>query len=115
MKRIAGVMAAFICYGSVSLAQTDNQIIDKPINSTRQLEMIDSISVALNEFYIFPDVAKEIEKYIRKQYHEDTYQNIASTKTFTEKLTDDIRLVSKDAHLSVEFKSDEYFASPCPH
>jgi len=35
MKRIAGVMAAFICYGSVSLAQTDNQIIDKPINSTR--------------------------------------------------------------------------------
>ena len=111
MKKVIGVMLALTYFSNVALAESDNQVIDNPINPTRQLEIIDSVSVALKEFYVFPDVAKEIEKYIRRQYNENNYQNIASTEAFVVRLTDDMRLVSKDAHLSIEFKSDEYFAS----
>ncbi len=111
MKKIVRVLAVFVCLCSVALAEKNNQIADNTIHSKRQLEIIDSISVALNEFYIFPDIAKEIEKYLRRHYKDNIYRDITSAVAFTERLNDDIRLVSKDAHLSVEYKSDEYFAS----
>jgi len=86
-------------------AQSGEQ--DKTIDSKMQAEVIDSVSQALNEVYVFPEVAKEMEKYLRQQYGEGKYKNLTSLREFTHKLTNDLQEISHDKHLGMEFMSDE--------
>ncbi len=63
--------------------------------------IIDSISNAMNEIYVFPDVAKEMEALIRKKHKNGEYETLATLPEFTQQLTEDLRSISKDKHLSV--------------
>jgi hypothetical protein len=83
---------------------------DKKIDARMQAEIIDSVSQALNKVYVFPDVAKKMEKHLRSQYKKNAYQNITSLREFTQKLTEDLRQISHDRHLWVDFASDELLA-----
>jgi hypothetical protein len=79
---------------------------DKVIDARMQLEVIDSVTQALNEIYVFPDVAKKMEKHLRKQYKNKAYKDITSLIQFAEKLTEDLQEISHDRHLWVRFASD---------
>jgi len=105
MVRITRIILTFVCC-CVFLLRAD-----KTLDNESQLEIIDSISLSLNDSYIFPDVAENMETYLRTQYAEKAYQEIKSIATFADRLTEDLRLVSNDAHLKVEFLPDEYFAA----
>jgi hypothetical protein len=83
---------------------------DREIDSKMQLEVIDSVTQALNEIYVFPDVAKKMEKHLRKQYKNKKYKEITSLKEFARKLTEDLQEISKDRHLWVRFASEEMLA-----
>jgi hypothetical protein len=83
---------------------------DKNIDARMQAEIIDSVTQALNEIYVFPDVAKKMEKYLRQQYKKQAYKNITSLTEFAQKLTEDLRQISHDKHLWVRFASDELLA-----
>jgi hypothetical protein len=83
---------------------------DKVINAKTQLEVIDSVAQALNEIYVFPDVAKKMEKHLRKQYKKKAYKDITSLAEFTQKLTEDLQEISHDRHLWVRFAPDELLA-----
>jgi hypothetical protein len=77
---------------------------DSPkIDAKGQAEIIDSVSAALNEVYVFPDVAKKMEQYLRKRYKEKAYKDLTTTREFTSQLTEDVREISKDLHLRVSF------------
>jgi hypothetical protein len=89
-------------------AQMDGQ--DRIIDSKIQSEIIDSVTQALNEIYVFPDVAKKMEKHLRKQYKSKEYKDLTSLAEFARKLTKDLREISKDGHLWVGFASDEMLA-----
>lgn len=92
-------------------AQTaGNERPDRVIDAKFQLEVIDSVTQSLNEIYVFPDVAKKMEKYLRSQYKKKAYKDITSLVEFTQKLTDDLREISNDKHLWVRFASDEMLA-----
>ncbi len=84
---------------------------DRSIDAVLQAEIIDSIAYALNEVYVFPDVARKMEEHIRKQYKDKVYQGITSCREFAGKLTEDLREISKDRHLGVRFASDEMIKS----
>ncbi len=71
------------------------------VDSKTQAVIIDSVANALNEVYVFPDVAKVMEQLIRKNYKDGKYKKIANLAKFTEQLTNDLRSVSHDKHLSV--------------
>ncbi|KPL02438.1 MAG: hypothetical protein AMJ90_05830 [candidate division Zixibacteria bacterium SM23_73_2] len=86
-------------------AQKDEQ--GKTIDSKIQAEIIDSVTQALNENYVYPEVAKEMELYIRKMYKQKKYEKITSLREFTWELTQDLMEISKDKHLGVWFLSDE--------
>ncbi len=90
------------------LAQESEQ--DRTIDFNMQAEIIDSITHALNENYVFPDVAKEMEKYVREQYQSKKYKDLTSLTQFVRKLDQDLREISKDKHLGVMFMSDEELA-----
>jgi hypothetical protein len=83
---------------------------DKTIDAKMQLEVIDSVTQTLNEIYVFPDVAKKMEKYLRSQYKKKAYKDITSLDEFTQKLTQDLQEISHDRHLWVRFASDELLA-----
>ena len=80
---------------------------DKKIDAKMQLEVIDSVTQALNEIYVFPDVAKKMEKHLRQQYKKKAYKDITSLNEFAQKLTEDLQEISHDKHLGVRFASDE--------
>jgi len=83
---------------------------DKKIDARIQAEIIDSVTQALNEIYVFPDVAKKMEKYLHQQYKKNAYRDLTSLNEFTQKLTEDLRQISHDRHLWVDFASDELLA-----
>jgi len=84
---------------------------DRQIDAEFQAEVIDSVAVALNEIYVFPDVAKDMEKHLRKQFKKKAYKDITSCQEFARQLTKDLQEISKDRHLAVRFASDEMIKS----
>jgi hypothetical protein len=83
---------------------------DKVVDARMQSEIIDSVTEALNEIYVFPDVAKKMEKHLRKQYKKKAYKDITSLDEYARKLTEDLQEISKDRHLWVRFAPDELLA-----
>lgn len=83
---------------------------DRVIDAGMQAEIIDSVTQALNEIYVFPDVAKKMEKHLRKQYKKKAYKDITSLNEFAQKLTEDLQEISHDRHLWVRFAPDELLA-----
>ena len=107
--RVAIAMALVLMLGQALNAQgpVGAEPEDKSITAGVQKEIIDSVSVALNEVYVFPDVAKKMEKHLRNLYKKDAYKNITSTRDFATRLTDDLREISNDRHLHVDYMPDE--------
>jgi len=83
---------------------------DRVIDARMQAEIIDSVTKTLNEIYVFPDVAKKMEKHLRQQYKKKAYKDITSLDEFGRKLTEDLQEISHDKHLWVRFAPDELLA-----
>ncbi len=81
-----------------------------PCGAAKQTAIIDSVTAALNEVYVFPDVAKEMEKLLRRKLRAGDYEKTDNMTTFTSTLTEDLREVSKDRHLGVRFVDDQTLA-----
>lgn len=86
----------------------------KTIDSRIQAEIIDSVAAALNDIYVLPKVAKDMERLVRKQYKDNAYKNLTDEAAFLQQLTLDLRSVSHDRHLGVRYLSgdDLEFKSP---
>jgi hypothetical protein len=96
-----------VTHAQMAEAQPDK---DRTIDSKVQAEVIDSVTQALNEIYVFPEVAEKMEKYLRKQYKKKQYKDITSLTEFARKLTEDLQEISKDRHLWVRYAPDEMLA-----
>ncbi len=71
------------------------------VDPKTQAAIIDSISKALDEVYVFSDVAKKMGDLVRKNYKDGKYQTITDLAEFTEQLTKDLQSISHDKHLRV--------------
>lgn len=71
------------------------------LDSKTQAAIIDSVTKAMNEVYVFPDVAQNMEKLVRQNFKEGKYKAITTLAEFTERLTSDLQSVSKDKHLRI--------------
>jgi retinol-binding protein 3 len=66
-------------------------------------EAIDALVAKLNDHYVFPDKAKEIEAVLRQRQHEGEYDGMTDGKQLAKRLTDDIHGVAHDQHMEVAF------------
>jgi CubicO group peptidase (beta-lactamase class C family) len=66
-------------------------------------EVIEGALKALNEGYVFPETAKQMEQAIRQRIERKEYDNITSAPSFAATLTAHLQEVSKDKHLRVIF------------
>jgi hypothetical protein len=65
--------------------------------------VIDGAIKYLNEFYVFPDVAKKMENDLRARQKRGEYDSVTEGGAFAVKLTDELQGISHDKHLRVDF------------
>ena len=63
--------------------------------------IVENISEALNEVYVFPEVAEAMHALMQQRLAEGAYQGL-DLPTLTRQLTDDLQSVSQDRHLHVD-------------
>ena len=80
------------------------------LSKQQQTEIIDSICVALNEYYVFPDVAEQMEKHLRQRLKDGAYDTVANALAYSMILTEDMRSICHDRHLGARWLSDEQLA-----
>jgi C-terminal processing protease CtpA/Prc len=78
---------------------------DLSIDNAVRADVIEQLLKALNESYVFPETAKNMETDLRTRVKKGEYDAITSAKAFAEKLTADLQSVSKDKHLRVRYSA----------
>jgi retinol-binding protein 3 len=73
------------------------------VDRAMRAEAIDGLVKNLNDHYVFPDKAKQMEAVLRQRQHEGKYDAITDGEQFAKQLTDDLRGVAHDLHMGVEF------------
>ncbi len=98
-----------ICFLSVLLlpgiggAQQGTTNQDETIDAGKQLMIIDSVTTALDSFYVFPAKAKEMDKLAHDQYRKGAYKNLTGAAAFAERLSTDLFAVCKDKHFGIRY------------
>jgi hypothetical protein len=73
------------------------------LDRATQLETIDTLVAKLNNYYVFPDKAKQIEAVLRQRQRDGKYDGIKDSKKLAIQLSEDIDGVAHDKHMSVAF------------
>jgi len=81
------------------LTQSCSSQSDKEIDGKRAENIIDSISVLLNQYYVFPDVAKKIEVQLKAEFSKGYFNNIKSDEELAEKINLEMKSIANDLHL----------------
>jgi hypothetical protein len=74
-------------------------------DAAKRAEIIDSVSAALNRTYVFPDVARQMDEFVRAQMADGAYDELDTVAEFAQALTRDLRSISNDRHLGVMYAS----------
>lgn len=99
-----GILSVFLT-PRLARSQAGMPVQDEPLDAKRQSLIIDSVAVALDSNYVFPDVARKMGRYLREQKKKGAYKDLTSALRFTEALTRDIRHFNNDRHLVVRLQS----------
>jgi hypothetical protein len=73
------------------------------IDAATRARVIDGAIRQLNESYVFPEIAKKMEEALRARQKRGEYDAITEGSLLAAKLTDNLREVSHDKHLHVDF------------
>jgi C-terminal processing protease CtpA/Prc len=68
--------------------------------------VVEDILEALRDGYVFPEVAEKMSLSLRGRVKEKAYDGITSGAELARKLTEDLRAVSKDKHLRVNYSPE---------
>ncbi|WP_301538649.1 S41 family peptidase [Bacillus sp. THAF10] len=72
-------------------------------NEVTKSEIVSLMAKALKDNYVFPDVADDMAKHIEMKLNQKEYESLDNQKDFCEKLTGDLREVSRDKHIIVRY------------
>ncbi len=79
------------------------EVLGYDIDAATRARVIDGASAKLDEFYVFPDLAKKMGVAVRARAKRGEYDSIGDGSAFAKRLTEDFRAVSHDKHLFVTF------------
>src|SRR2546427_10450154 len=85
--------------GGILLAQDPLAGPDMTLDTAARAAVIDGGLKALNDNYVFPEVAKKMEQAIRERQQHRAYDSITSAREFAQTLMADIQQGSPDKHL----------------
>jgi len=97
------ILAVIGLYNATAHGQVaPNQPIPR-VDHAWRAEAIDSVTTTLNANYVYPDVAKKMEKLVRQNLKQGKYDTLNDPLVFTRVLTEDLRSVSHDGHLGIQY------------
>jgi hypothetical protein len=73
------------------------------IDAETRARVIDGAVAKLNEFYVFPEMAKKMEEAVRERQKRGEYDSVTDGDSFASMLTEHFQQVSHDKHLRVNF------------
>jgi hypothetical protein len=73
------------------------------VDSAMRVEAVDTLVAKLNDHYVFPEKAKQIEAVLRQRQHEGKYDGMTDGEQLAKQLTDDVHGVAHDLHMEVGF------------
>lgn len=65
--------------------------------------IIDTLIRLVNSRYVYPDVAKQMTALIKKRQSQHAYDTVQNEESFAKLLTADLRSISQDGHLGVDY------------
>lgn len=83
------------------LIQLFGQITPQLRNQT-----IDQILAKLNDEYVFPEVARQMEVHVRQLQQNKAYDSITDGDALAIRLTADLRAIARDLHISVRYAAE---------
>lgn len=86
-------------------------IEDIPLDAAERQRVLDGVYKNLDDFYIYPDVAKKMEDALRNHQQRGDYNSITNGNAYATRLTEDMREVSHDHHLAAVYNP---FKTPPP-
>lgn len=100
----------YVCFLAACAALTVTSSVDaqpKPkLDAAARARALDGILRCIEESYLFPEVAEKMVKAVRDRAAAGAYDRIEEGEFFAVELTRDLRAVSQDRHLGVEFSAD---------
>jgi len=99
MSRLLSIVI-IVCLALPALAQNRPPAFPD-LDEARRTAIVDSVTTALDTVYVFPDVATAMVEDLRRKLASGEYDDIADPMEFSGRLTEDLRAISHDLHLSV--------------
>jgi hypothetical protein len=101
MLAMAGTLAA--PPGGQPLPEEERTAPTLTVDRATRLAVIDALVAKLNDHYVFPDKARQIEAALRQRLQEGKYDAVTDGRQLAIRLTDDLRGAAHDLHMSVFF------------
>jgi hypothetical protein len=98
----------------LSLETPDESSARMTVDEEERRRVIDGAAQLLNQFYVFPDVAKKVSAKLRTAQKHGAYRNITDAETFAIRLTDDLVALSGDGHIAIDFFTEATPDEPPP-
>lgn len=97
----ASVLAGTTSLGVQAQAPRASPPPDVTVDAAARADVIDGALKALHDGYVFPEIATKMADAIRARQKRGEYDTISSGRELAQRLTDHLREVSSDKHLSV--------------
>jgi len=103
ITKIAVAITVLLFNCQVSVAQ------EKSLTEAYKQQAIEKLSQLMNDFYVFPEVAKATEVHLNKQLKEGYYSQFKDDEDFADALTKSVQSINKDKHMRIR-KNRPYVA-----
>jgi len=91
---------------SLNFANAQTPQTDKTIDAAMRNAVLEEAIRLVKEHYVFPEMAEKAAADIQTRIQNKEYDNITSAIQFADKLTKDLRSISKDKHLYVRLMTN---------
>ncbi len=77
------------------------------LSDAQKQEIIKDVTVMLEKLYVFPETATKMGKHVATQLKNGEYEKMGHPGEFAHRISEDLRSVSKDRHLSFSFNPEQ--------
>ncbi len=100
------VLGIVLWLPSAPIAQVQTGQADLPTNAATCTQVIEALLSRLNESYVLPEIAAQMEQSIRARMQNGEYDKINSSALLAQTLSAHLAEIAKDKHLGVGFSYD---------
>ncbi len=97
MKTICKVLVLLLLVSSVLPAQENSA----PLTKEERIAFVENVSKLLNENYVFPEIAAQIEKHLKGKLAAGAFDSLTVTSEFADTMTKELQSISHDKHMRV--------------